>query len=49
MSVWQTAGLPKLRQIGKISVDGLAGKTRIWKCWRVRFKDLPRFREIGEI
>jgi hypothetical protein len=46
MSVWQMAGLPKFWRIGKIPVDKLVGKARIWRCWRVWFKDLPKFGEI---
>jgi hypothetical protein len=46
MSVWQMADLPKFRRIGKITVDELAGKARIWRCWGVWFEDLPRFRKI---
>jgi hypothetical protein len=40
------AGLPKLRPIGKISGEELAGEAKIWRFWRIWFDDLPRFREI---
>jgi hypothetical protein len=35
MWFWQMAGLSKLRPIGKISGEGLAGKANIRRFWRI--------------